>query len=114
MLFRSELIELMSNGKAVPYIGILGIDVTESIEQQGIPQGVYVKEVEVDSPAMAAGIQSGDIITSIGGAEVKTISAYQSVLIDKEVGSKVKIRGQRQGSGGYVDIDFNVTVGSKE
>ncbi|QEK16637.1 Serine protease Do-like HtrB [[Clostridium] hylemonae DSM 15053] len=109
-----ELIELMSNGKAVPYIGILGIDVTESIEQQGIPQGVYVKEVEVDSPAMAAGIQSGDIITSIGGAEVKTVSAYQSVLIDKEVGSKVKIRGQRQGSGGYVDIDFNVTVGSKE
>lgn len=45
---------------------------------------------------------------------MKTISAYQSVLIDKEVGSKVKIRGQRQGSGGYVDIDFNVTVGSKE
>lgn len=109
-----ELIELLSNGKAVPYVGILGIDVTESIEQQGIPQGVYVKEVEVDSPAMSAGIQSGDIITSIGGAEIKTVSAYQSVLIDKAVGSKVKIKGQRQGSGGYVDIDFNVTIGSKE
>ncbi|MFR9271001.1 MAG: S1C family serine protease [Clostridia bacterium] len=109
-----ELIELLSNGKAVPYVGILGIDVTESIEQQGIPQGVYVKEVEVDSPAMSAGIQSGDIITSIGGAEIKTVSGYQSVLIDKAVGTKVKIKGQRQGSGGYVDIDFNVTIGSKE
>lgn len=109
-----EVIELLSNGKAVPYIGIFGIDVTESIAQQGIPKGVYVKEVEVDSPAMSAGIQSGDIITSIGGTEVNTVSAYQAALLEKATGSKVKIRGQRQGSGGYVDIDFNVTVGSKE
>ena len=31
-----------------------------------------------------------------------------------ESGKKIKIRGHRQGAGGYVDIDFGVTIGSKE
>lgn len=109
-----EVIELLSNGEAVPYIGISGIDVTESIESQGIPKGVYVKEVDVDSPAMAAGIQSGDIITRIGGTKVNTVAAYHSALLDMAAGRKVKLAGKRQGTGGYVDIEFNVTTGSKE
>ena len=45
----------------MPYIGIYGVDVSEDMKEQGLPKGVYVKEVEVDSPAMAAGIQNGDI-----------------------------------------------------
>lgn len=109
-----NVIELLSNGEAVPYIGIKGIDVTESIAQQGIPEGVYVKEVDVDSPAMAAGIQNGDIITSIGGVEVTSFARYNSALMEKAEGQKVKLKGQRKGTGGYVDIDFNITIGNKE
>ena len=107
-------IELLSNGQAVPYIGIRGLDVTAEIEAQGIPKGVYVRTVETDSPAMAAGIQSGDIITEAAGKKITSLSAYQSVLRDQKSGSKIRLRGQRQGSGGYVDISFDVTVGSKE
>ena len=107
-------IELLSNGQAVPYIGIRGLDVTEEIEAQGIPEGVYVRTVETDSPAMAAGIQSGDIITEAAGKKITSLSAYQSVLRDQKSGSKIRLKGQRQGSGGYVDISFDVTVGSKE
>lgn len=60
-----ESIELLSNGKSIPYIGITGTEVTEALEQEkGIPRGVYVRNIEPDSPAMAAGIQSGDIIAS--------------------------------------------------
>lgn len=107
-------IELLSNGQAVPYIGIRGLDVTAEIEAQGIPEGVYVRTVETDSPAMAAGIQSGDIITEAAGKKITSLSAYQSVLRDQKRGSKIRLKGQRQGSGGYVDISFDVTVGSKE
>ena len=106
-------IELLSNGQAVPYIGIRGL-VTAEIEAQGIPEGVYVRTVETDSPAMAAGIQSGDIITEAAGKKITSLSAYQSVLRDQKSGSKIRLKGQRQGSGGYVDISFDVTVGSKE
>ena len=98
----------------VPYIGIRGLDVTAEIEAQGIPEGVYVRTVETDSPAMAAGIQSGDIITEAAGKKITSLSAYQSVLRDQKSGSKIRLKGQRQGSGGYVDISFDVTVGSKE
>ena len=107
-------IELLSNGQAVPYVGIRGLDVTAEIEAQGIPEGVYVRTVETDSPAMAAGIQSGDIITEAAGKKISSLAVYQSVMRDQKSGSKIRLKGQRQGSGGYVDISFDVTVGSKE
>lgn len=107
-------IELLSNGQSVPYVGIRGLDVTAEIEAQGIPKGVYVRTVETDSPAMAAGIQSGDIITEAAGKKVSSLAVYQSVMRDQKSGSKIRLKGQRQGSGGYVDISFDVTVGSKE
>lgn len=107
-------IEYLSNGESVPYIGIFGIDVTDEVEEQGVPAGVYVKEVEADSPAMKAGIQSGDVITKIGDKEISTLAAYHTALLELNAGSKVKLAGMRQGSGGYVDVDFSVTVGSKE
>jgi len=109
------LMENLSNGKQVPYIGIKGITITETIaNEQGIPQGVYVQEVAADSPAMEAGIQSGDIITKMGKEEIELLSVYTTKLMRYSVGDKVNIKGQRLGAGGYVDIDFTVTVGSKE
>lgn len=78
--------------RAVPYIGIRGLDVTAEIEAQGIPEGVYVRTVETDSPAMAAGIQSGDIITEAAGKKITSLSAYQSVLRDQKSGSKIRLK----------------------
>ncbi len=109
-----EVIELLSNGQGVPYIGVWGVDVTEEIEEQGIPKGLYVKSVDADSPAMAAGIQSGDVITSVDDVEITAYGIYHGTLMEKKVGSEIVIKGQRQGADGYVDIDFKVTVGSKE
>ena len=90
------------------------MDVTEELNERGMPQGIYVKEVEPDSPAMAAGIQSGDVITGIGGQNIISLSNYNSILIHKKVGTQLMLQGCRQGAGDeYVDIDFNVTVGSR-
>ncbi len=42
------------------------------------------------------------------------MSNYRSILVHKTVGAQFKLQGLRQGTGGeYVDIDFNVTVGSR-
>lgn len=108
-------VELMVNGKQVPYVGIIGVTVTEEMaETQGIPAGLYVTEVEADSPAMQAGIQSGDIIISAAGSEIKSLKGYRVQLNKQEVGQRIKFKGQRQGVESYVDIDFNVTVGVKK
>ena len=110
-----EALEFLSNGQSVPYVGIQGVTVTEELTaSQGIPAGVYVQEVSADSPAMAAGIQSGDVITEVDGTAVTTLSGYNSVLMQQEEGDEIRVEGQRQGTGGYVDITFRVTVGSKE
>lgn len=109
------IIQFLFNGESVPYIGINGVTVTKEIAQnQGIPEGIYVEDVKADSPAMAAGIQSGDVITSVGKSKVSTPANYHITLMEKKTGDQVKIKGKRQGNAGYVDIEFTVTIGSLE
>lgn len=111
----TDEIELMSNGKHVPYAGIVGVLVTEEIsELQGIPTGLYVREVETDSPAMKAGIQSGDVITMVGDTEITSLNAYHTALYKLEAGQAAKFKGYRYGTNEYVDMKFTVTIGIKE
>ena len=110
-----DVIELLCNEENVPYLGVSGVEVSSEMQGQGIPQGVYVKEVDAGSPAMAAGIQSGDIITNIADTDIINLLGYHNTLVKQNVGDKILVRGKRQGTGGeYVDIDFGVTVGYKQ
>ncbi|CZR75335.1 hypothetical protein CDFC105_03886 [Clostridioides difficile] len=79
-----------------------------------MPAGVYVIEVKPDSPAMAAGIQSGDILQKIAEAKVSNTLSYEKVIVSSKVGAAITMKGKRRGANGYVDIDFNVTVGKLE
>ena len=109
------IIELLANGQSVPYIGVYGTTVTSQLtEEQGIPSGVYVVDVGPDSPAMAAGIQIGDVICGVSGNDTGNIVAYQRAVLETKAGEQVKFKGKRLGAEGYVDVDFTVTVGSKE
>lgn len=108
-------IEDLGNVKGVPYIGIWGVDISETLStEQGMPQGIYVKEVNADSPAMNAGIKSGDIITSFAGNAISNLQAYNKAVMESSVGKEIKLEGKRQGPEGYVDITFEVTIGSNE
>ena len=63
-----ELIETLSNNQSIVYMGVTGETITPQIsEKKGIPKGVFVESVEVDSPAMQAGIQNADVITEVNG-----------------------------------------------
>ena len=109
------IIELLINGKSVPYIGIYGTTVTEQLaEEHKMPSGIYVADVDPDSPAMAAGIQIGDIICEASGEEIKDIAAYQNIVIGSSVGETMEFVGKRLGSDGYVNIKFSVVTTEKE
>lgn len=109
------VMELMLNGKSVPYAGIHGVTVTvEVAKEQGIPEGLYVTQVEGDSPAMAAGIQNGDVIQSVNGEEVTGITSFERALLKCTLGESVKVQGMRRGSDEYVEAAFSLDVGSKE
>lgn len=53
--------------------------------------GIYVTDIELDSPAYAAGIQPGDIITGIDGNMVLTIQAFSEKLYQCESGQQISI-----------------------
>ena len=103
------------NGKRVPFVGIWGVDITEEVaEREKLPKGIYVKEVVADSPAMAAGIKTGDIITEVAQIDILTVAGYQRKLLEQQVGDSIRIAGKRLGNEGYVDIQFDIIIGSKE
>lgn len=104
-----SLIEKLSNGNEIAYLG-LGINtVTADIENlYDIPRGVYIKEVKMDSPAMAAGLQSGDVITEMDGMSVTDETVYERRLLQVKPGDTVRIIIKRQGVDGYVAIRCDV------
>ena len=54
------------------------------------------------------------LYTSVNGENVTSLVTYQKALLDTMAGETVTLRGKRLGAGGYVDVEFTVTVGSKE
>ena len=109
------LLETLSNGESIRYLGVLGESVTEEqSEDLGIPQGVYVDGVEENSPAMAEGIQCGDILYEIDGKEITSMAEYSAVLQNLPVWQRTTVSLYRRNpSGEYVKVELNVLVEEK-
>ena len=109
------LIETLSNGEAIQYLGVRGKDISENVSNSiDIPQGVYVKSVEDNSPAMEAGLQSGDVIQKIDGKEIETMQQYSSQLQKCEGGQKVSLTVMRsKGAEGYAEMKIEAEVESR-
>lgn len=106
-----DLIEHLSNNQDIVYMGIVGADVTTSIsEQENIPIGVYVSEVSLDSPAIIAGIQPGDIITEINGQAIVNLKDIVATLLKCSSGQTVDVRYKRADASGYQDLQASVTL----
>lgn len=110
-----KLIENMSNGKETAYLGISGIDVSpEANAEMGLPFGAYIKEVAMNSPAMLAGIQPGDVIVEIEGDSIDSFSHYTSTLQRMKAGQNMKLIVQRFVQSGYIKIMMEITLGTAE
>jgi serine protease Do len=92
------------------YLGIAGKDVTDSYSQMfNMPVGVYVNEIQKDSPADKAGLKVGDIIVSVDKIKVETMTDLQDVLSHTKAGSAGTIAIKTLDNGTYVDKTINVT-----
>ncbi len=109
-----RLIECLSNGNEIAYLGIFGTDVTkEANEEMQVPFGAYIKEINMDSPAMDAGIQSGDVIVQVGTTDIPSYQELIHQLLKLRPGAEVSMTLMRQGPEGYTPIEVMVTLGSQ-
>lgn len=101
-------IEKMSNNKERSYLGIHGTDVPkEASEELDMPEGAYVREVEMDSPAMAAGIQNGDVVVQIDETPITNYNGLLDVLYNSEPEDTLDFVLMRQGR----EMNATVTLG---
>ncbi|MCI9296697.1 MAG: PDZ domain-containing protein [Lachnospiraceae bacterium] len=106
-------IEKLSNGEKMVYLGIHGAEINSVIYQEyQLPKGAYVTGIDMDSPAMQAGLQSGDIITKVGEEDIVSYAEFVNMLMKAQVGQNLKltVARQNQGKGEYQEMTVTVTL----
>jgi S1-C subfamily serine protease len=109
------LIEKMSTAVPVAYLGIKCTNITKDIaEKFHFPEGIYVTEVELDSPAYKAGIQAGDIIYGIGDEEVMAVQTLSEKILALNKDDTIKVKIKRTGKGGeYREIEYSAKLAER-
>ena len=103
-------IEKMSNNEERAYLGIHGADVPrEASEELNTPAGAYVRSIEMDSPAMTAGIQNGDVIIEINDIPITNYNGLLDVLYESKPEDTLNFVLMRQGR----EMSTTVTLGAK-
>lgn len=95
------------------WLGVTIQQVTDEIaETMGLPEasGALVSTVHDDSPAAAAGIQSGDVIATFNGEKVPNSRRLPRMVADASVGDTVPVEVWRSGK----KVALNVKLGQLE
>jgi serine protease Do len=106
--------QLKTNGRVER--GLLGVQiqpVTEELAQSmslGSEKGALVAQVQPDSPALAAGIKSGDVIKSVDGKNIETIRDLTRMISAVKPGTAVKLDLWRDGK----DMSVTAKVGDQK
>lgn len=108
-----RMIEKLLNGEKMVYLGTHGADIGAGIYQEyQLPRGAYVTGIDMDSPAMQAGLQNGDIITKVGDADIGSYAEFANMLMRSQVGQSLRLTVERQsqGQGEYQEMTLTVTL----
>lgn len=96
------------------YLGLYPKTVdSETSEIFGMPQGVYVSEVEEGTPAYIAGIRKGDIIVKMDAVKIKTAEELRDRLTYYSPNEIVEITISRNEDGEYKEKVVKVMLGKR-
>ncbi len=99
--------ELINYGyiKTRAYIGIQGSDLTAVYaEYHGLPQGVYVVEVDEKCDAAKKGLKKGDVIIGFAGEEISSMAELTKIKDSYHPGDQVTIKIWREKK------EFEITI----
>jgi serine protease Do len=93
--------QLVSSGKVTR--GSIGVSFTETqganpivLKELGATYGIVLQRVEPGSPAEKAGLQSGDVITSVNGKPVHTGNDLVNPIANTPIGTSVRVTYLRE------------------
>ena len=88
--------QIVTSGKVTR--GSIGVSFTETqgsnpivLKELGAPYGIVLQRVEAGSPAEKAGLQSGDVITSVNGKPVHNGNDLVNPIASTPIGNSVKV-----------------------
>ena len=88
-----------------PWLGVQGEDFSYFYQRfYRVPRGIYITSVESGSPAQAAGLTGGDIITTADGTSVSDMDDLNSLLYAHSVGDTMRLTIYRNGYQGDVTV----------
>lgn len=100
-------VEKLEKGQQIqrPYIGVSLYDVSAANNSyrsnikipDNVKSGVVLASIEKNSPADKAGLEQGDIITSVEKTKVKSSAHFKYLLYKYEVGQEIKLTINRNG-----------------
>ena len=108
-----RLIEDLSNGVERPILGVTMAEVTPQAIENGIPEGAFVRKVELDSPAMEVGIVAGDIIVGLNGGKIGSAAETEESLRKYKPGDEITITLMRSSGEEYKEVEVTTTLGGK-
>ena len=109
---RDVIDDLIEYNKVLrPYIGISGINLDETtVKRYKLSAlGIYVQSVQNFSPAEKSGLQSGDIIIKADGKEIKTMDELNEIKNTHQIGEKMTLTINRNGSEKEINITLEET-----
>jgi hypothetical protein len=90
-------------------LGIHAQDLTPELAtlfDVGLESGVVVADVEIGSPAAAAGIQRGDIITKVNNAPIKSATDLEKLIPGTKTPAQIKLEVLKKGKPTTIVIDL--------
>jgi len=91
--------QYVATGRIIrPFLGIAYavVDQTTAV-LEGLPQGIFVRQIVAGSPAEKAGLEVRDIITKFGGYALKDGTTLAGVIGKFKVGQSVELEVRRNG-----------------
>jgi serine protease Do len=93
------------------YIGVT----LETVQGQladyfGVPAGVLISAVDLDSPASRAGLKAGDVITAAAGQTVRSPADVSSAMRGARPGSKLELKIVRDRKEMSMAVDLSTIV----
>ena len=111
-LVRGVMAEILDHGRVIRgWIGVVPEDVDETQAQQfGLAHGgVVITAIYRNSPAVACGIQPGDVVLKVGGEAVRNAQDAQTRMADFKPGAKLPLQVLR----GPRNVDVSCQVAEK-